>query len=182
MVLTKQPGREDRRQLKYWLWKSYFSASREPNYRHLDHKLIVEPILGGKIGKLDDVKIMCFHGEPRIIQIDRGRFRNHRRDFYDIKGNHLPVSLKYDNAGAPFAYHDQLDRLLDLSRQLCRNFTFMRADFYVDGDAIYVGELTSFPSNCVHGFRPAQADLEIAKLLDDPRHELSTEKLVSIVH
>lgn len=172
-LATHQPTTAERRRMKYWLRKDYFDASREPNYKGLDRKLIIEPIIGGQFGALDDIKVMCFGGKPKLIQVDHGRYDGHYRDFYDLDGRHLPASLKYPNSGRAFDYHDQLKDLLAMASGLCAGFSFMRADFYIDGSAILVGELTSFPSNCVHGFRPLATDLTIARLFDESDLALS---------
>lgn len=173
---TRQPDPSERRKLKYWLQKSYFPANREPNYKGLDHKLIVEPIVGGSFGALDDIKVFCFFGEPRLIQVDRGRFLGrHSRDFYDVRGQFLPIAIKYPSAGQPFAYARELDEVLRFARALSRGFTFLRVDFYVDHGNVLVGELTSFPSNCVQSIKPAEADAIVAKALEHPGFEIGPD-------
>lgn len=171
---TEQPTPEERRRLKYWMRKSYFAANREPNYRGLEHKLIIEPVIGGRFGAVDDVKVMCFHGEPRLIQVDRGRFQGrHRRDFYDIDGRYLPIAIKYPTANERFAYGAELPEILQLSRALAAGFPYLRVDLYVVEGRVYVGELTSFPSNCVQAFRPPEADRIIARALDAPGYAIA---------
>lgn len=165
----RQPSDEERRRLKYWIRKNYFTAGREPNYRGLEKKLIVEPIIGGVFGAVDDIKIWCFFGKPKIVQVDRGRYSgDHRRDFFDIEGRLLPVSLKYPAAGLPFPFPERLAEILAISQRLSAAFRFIRVDLYVADGKVLVGELTSFPSNCIHPFRPPEADLAIAPALDEP--------------
>lgn len=173
---TAQPSLAERRRLKYWLQKSYFPANREPNYKALDHKLIVEPIIGGAFGAIDDVKVFCFFGEPRLVQVDRGRFLGrHSRDFYDIRGQYLPIAIKYPSAGQPFAYAGELDEILRLARLLTQGFSFLRADFYIHGGKVLVGELTSFPSNCVQSIKPAEADVIVARALDERELDITPD-------
>src|SRR5690606_4023033 len=46
LILTdNQPNRSERGLLKEWLRHSYFSISREPNYRKLEPRVIVEELL-----------------------------------------------------------------------------------------------------------------------------------------
>lgn len=173
---TEQPTAQERRRLKYWMRKSYFAANREPNYRGLEHKLIVEPVIGGAFGALDDVKVMCFFGEPRLIQVDRGRFAGrHRRDFYDIDGRYLPIAIKYPSAHEAFAYGAQLPEILRLARALSSGFPYLRVDLYVADGRVLVGELTSFPSNCVQAFHPPEADRIIARALVAPGFAISPQ-------
>jgi hypothetical protein len=169
----RQPNDEERRTLKYWLKKSYFKANREPNYRHLEHKLIVEPILGGAFGGIEDVKVLCFHGKPKLIQVDHARYGEHRRDYFDIKGRALPVTMRKQAANLPFPFPEKLGEILAMSEKLSAGFSFIRADFYVVDERILVGELTSFPTNCTVPFQPLSADLIIARLFDEPDLEIS---------
>lgn len=174
-----QPTAEERRLLKYWLKKSYFTANREPNYRDLEHKIIVEPVIGGAFGAIDDVKVLCFHGRPKLIQIDHNRFGAHGRDYFDVAGRRLAVEMRKPAAGEPFPYAEELPRILDMARKLSAGFTFIRVDFYVDAGRLIIGELTSFTTNCTIPFRPASADLLFARLFDDPDLEISPEALAA---
>lgn len=173
MFRDRQPDARERRILRYWLWKSYFAANREPNYRHLEKKLIVEEAIGGGLGSIDDIKVLCFHGRPKFIQVDYGRFGDHRRDYYDLAGRLLPVEMRKPSGGRAFPFPDKLTRLLDLSAALSQGFSFIRVDFYIAGEAILVGELTSFPTNCTVPFKPEFADRMIARLFDEPDLEVS---------
>jgi hypothetical protein len=40
--------------------------------------------------ELKDYKFFCFDGEPRLIQVDFDRFRNHKRNLYDRSGGISP--------------------------------------------------------------------------------------------
>ena len=180
MFRDRQPDARERRILRYWLWKSYFAASREPNYRHLEKKLIVEEAIGGGLGEIDDVKVHCFHGRPKLIQVDYGRFGDHRRDLYDMSGALLPVEHRKPPGRRPFPYQDKLAELARLCEGLSAGFTYIRVDFYVFGEKILVGELSSFPSNCTVPFRPAAADRIIARLFDEPDFELTPAAFAEI--
>ncbi len=164
----QQPDAAERRTLKYWLWKSYFAANREPNYAGLEHKLIVEPIIGGAFGAIEDVKVLCFHGRPKLIQVDHNRYSGHKRDYFDIRGRLLPIAMRKAPAGLAFPYPDKLAPLLDYAARLSAGHSFLRVDFYIVGDDILVGELTSFPTNCTVPFKPDAADRAIARLFDEP--------------
>lgn len=174
-----QPDERQRRILKYWLRKSYFAANREPNYRFLKKKLIVEPVLGGVFGAVDDIKVLCFHGRPKLIQVDHGRFAEHRRDYFDLSGDLLPISMRKARAGRPFPCPEKLPDILAAAARLSAGFSFMRVDFYVVDGQTLVGEMTSFPTNCTIPFQPASADLYIARLFDEPELEVTRAALVA---
>lgn len=163
-----QPSADQRRTLKYWLRKSYFDANREPNYKTLEHKLIVEPVIGGAFGEIEDIKVLCFHGRPKLVWIDHDRYAAHTRDFFTLDGEYVPVSYRYPSAGRPFPYPDQLAKLKEFSEKLSAGFSFMRVDFYFVDGVLLVGELTSFISNCVATFQPPSAELAFGRLFDEP--------------
>ncbi len=181
-----QPDARARRKMKYWLWKSYFSASREPNYKNLQHKLIVEPVIGGPFGTLEDVKVWCFHGRPKLIQVDHDRHSHHRRDLFSVEGALLPIERLAPQAGRPFGYRGQLPEILRLSQILSAGFSFARIDLYVLGDTVLVGEISSFADGCVSPFRPDSADRIVGRLFDEPdlalEPETFTEPLPRLSH
>lgn len=168
MHLEGQPTREARATLKYWLKKSYFTANREPNYKHLERKLIVEPVIGEAFGAIEDVKVLCFHGRPKFIQVDHARFNRHERDYFDIQGRLLPISMRKPSAGLSFPFPEKLTEMLSMAAALSKGFTFIRIDYYVAEGRVLVGELTSFPTNCTVPFRPLEADFRIAELFENP--------------
>ncbi len=170
-----QPDAKQRGLLKYWLWKSYFAANREPNYSKLEKKLIVEEVIGGGLGVVEDVKVLCFNGKPKMIQVDYGRYDDHRRDYFDLTGALLPVEMRKPAARLPFPFPDKLPRILDIAARLSAGFSFIRVDFYIAGEAILIGELTSFPTNCTVPFKPESADLTIARLFDEPDLEITPQ-------
>lgn len=174
-----QPTPDERRRMKYWLWKSYFAANREPNYRGLEHKLIVEPVIGGAFGAIEDVKVLCFGGRPKLIQVDEGRFGRHVRDYYDIRGERLPVTMRKPAGELPFRFAAVLPELLSIAARLSDGYRFLRVDCYIVGTDILIGELTQFPTNCTVPFRPETADRIIARLFDEPDLDLTPELLAA---
>lgn len=168
-----QPTPRERQALRYWLGKSYFAANRELNYKNLAKKLIVEPWIDNGGQPLEDVKLLCFHGRPKLIQVDRDRFDGHRRDYFDIRGALLPLTMRKAAAGLPFPHPDLLPRMVEVAKALSSGFPFLRVDLYVVGDQLLVGELTSFPTNCTIPFRPDAADRRIASLFVDPDQDIT---------
>jgi hypothetical protein len=76
--------------------------------------------------------------------------------------------MRVPPAGLPFPYPKQLAEIAATASALSQDMTFIRVDLYVWEGRIYIGELTSFPTNCTVPFRPREADLTIAALFDDP--------------
>jgi len=171
-LVDAQPSSEERAALSYWLRKSYFIANREPNYKRLEKKLIVEPLLGGEPGQLKDIKVFCYQGQPKMIQIDHSRFGKHLRDFFDMSGRPLAMQMRKPRAYEPFPYPEKLAEITEAAAKLSAPFNFIRTDFYVWRDQVLVGELTSFPGNCTQPFRPLEAEQLLARWFDDPREPI----------
>ncbi len=156
----------DRDVLRTWLNKGHYRGTREANYRYLQPKIIVEEFFsedGACIPK--DYKIFCFHGAPKLIQVDNGRFERHTRNFYDMQWNRLPMTYLYP-AGPEDEEPPLLETMLKVASQLASVFAFVRVDLYAIRTRICVGELTFCPEGANAPLRPPAADIELAKLFD----------------
>lgn len=157
----------DRDLLCGWLEKERYSSTKEGNYRHLRPKVIVEEFLsqdGVSVPK--DYKLFCFHGAPKLIQVDSNRFGEHTQNFYDLEWNRLPVTYGVSTGSMDDDKPRLLDEILDVSSKLCAPFSFVRVDLYVSETAIRTGELTFCPRGVNDLLLPPAADIELAKLFD----------------
>jgi hypothetical protein len=111
--------------------------------------------------ELKDYKVMCFDGEPKLIELHQGRFTNkHTQDFYDTSWNRTSIT----QCGEPlsdslFPKPVLLDKMLELSRVLAKGMPHVRVDWYIIDGKLYFGEITFFDAS---GFDP----------FDDPRDDL----------
>ena len=75
----------DRAELEKWFEIDYYKSKREPNYRHLAPKIIVEEFFSEDSRTVpNDYKIFCIRGIPKFIQVDGDRFSGHTRNLYDL--------------------------------------------------------------------------------------------------
>ena len=156
----------DRGLLCEWLKKERYSSTREASYRFLRPKVIVEEFLsedGVSVPK--DCKLFCFHGVPKLIQVDSDRFGEHTRNFYDTGWNRLPVTFRYP--GGPEDERPRLlEEMLSIATRPASRFSFVRVDLYASGARVRVGELTFCPEGANAPILPDAADIELAKLFD----------------
>ena len=81
-----------------------------------------------------------------------------REDYTDIESIQLP---------------EFLDDMIDVAKDLCKDFPFVRVDFFIANERYYFAELTFTPSACMMPFNPDKYDLEwgnrlnIRKLVED---------------
>lgn len=160
------------KQFGKWKQLSTVVIAREWAYKDIPPKIIVEELLvskdGTQKGDLNDYKIMCFNGTPRVIWVDVDRYTNHKRNFYDTQWNLLPVKSDcptYDNVlPAPYG----LEKMLEIAASIAKDFPFVRVDFYSLNQRIYIGELTFYPwSGCVK-YTPDSFDFELGDMFELP--------------
>jgi TupA-like ATPgrasp len=153
--------------LARWFAARYYPLKREPNYRHLAPKVVVEECVpfGGDDGP-DDYKVFCFFGRAQFIQLDEGRFGTHRRRMYARDWTPLPFTLTRAPA-EPRAAPPNLEAMVALAERLAAPFEFMRVDLYSDGHRILVGELTSYPGNCASPLIPFEYNEALGSLFTD---------------
>lgn len=136
-----------KRVLRRHLNSNYFWWTREWPYKDVTPMVMAEEYLEdeGLDTGLVDYKVTCFNGNPRLIEVHRGRFGEHTCNYYDQDWN--PVSI--DWAGIPVSpveveRPEKLEKMLELSSVLTRGIPQVRCDWYVLGDRLVFGELTLF--------------------------------------
>lgn len=155
--------------LNHSLINNYYKHTREWPYKNVKPRIIAEMFLDNDNEEIDDYKVHCFNGEPKITLVcsDRHSSSGLTEDFYDNDWNHLnlkrpgvPNSKKLHNKPVNF------DEMLSISRILSKNHQFIRVDFYIVKDRLYIGELTFYPSGGFDGYEPEEYDMILGNWLD----------------
>ena len=159
--------RPDKTMMTSWLNDNYYRASREANYRYLQRKIIVEEFFSVD-GRLppNDYKIFCFHGQPKLIEVDAGRFDRHTRNFYDVSWNRLPFAIKYPARPQTDPKPRHLSRMLEIASVLSRPFPSIRVDLYAHSGKIKVGELTNCHGGGTEFVNPSTAESWLGSLFN----------------
>lgn len=158
----------DRAAMKRWIGESYFHRGREPQYRFIEPKVIVEELIGEGDTVPVDIKVYCFHGVVRFIEADFDRFNELRRDLYDAEGKPLDIEFLFPRSGRPLPCPELLPELRRVAETLAADLSFVGVDLYVVGQRILVGELTSTPENCNATFRPAEGGRLLGRFFARP--------------
>jgi len=164
VILRTNGSPVDRERIKRWFGIDYYRSGREWNYRGLDPKVIVEPLIFGATN-VEDFKIFCFRGEPRLIQVDIDRHIDHTRKFFDVEWNEQDFSIIYPRSTADFPRPASLQKMLAAARKLSAPFSFVRIDLYSDGDQVLVGEITNCSENAGGFFVPRSAERRASELM-----------------
>ena len=154
--------------LTKWMKRSWFWLGREWVYANIKPRIVCEKYIGDLVGVPNDYKIMCFNGEPQIIQIHR-KDNNFQPiiDFYDMNGNMLPFRKKgFANSDILDIDVESLKKMFELARKLSQGTLYLRTDFYLVSGEIYFGELTFFDSSGLIEFEPDESNIFLGKMLN----------------
>ena len=139
-------------QFKKWGKEKYWLPYSEMQYKYAPKKIIVEKYLEDEEypNALPDYKAYCFHGEPLAFLVMHDRDKVLKREFFDKDWNRLP-----DHPGFPAPAVETpkpmcLDKLIEVSRALSKDFPFVRCDFYVVNGKVFFGEMTFTPAGGIY--------------------------------
>jgi hypothetical protein len=131
-----------------------------------DSKIIIEYYLedsSSTDNSINDYKFFCFDGEVDCLCIDMDRYSNHKRNFYDLKWNHLIINSDKLSSDVKLNKPGNFDEMIDLAKRLSKGFPFVRVDLYnVDGK-IYFGEMTFYPWSGYVAFSPDIFDFKLGE-------------------
>lgn len=171
-----------RRLLRDRLRKNYYWRAREPNYRPLKPKIIVEThakyLDGARSEQLVDYKFYCINGSPAALMLmlekphaESGEMCLHHR-FYDME---TWEPLPWRRSVHP---HDpvvqpkppRLDEMVRVAKCLAAPFPFVRIDFMSanDGADFISGEITFYPQGGKSAFQPESLERQFGEQLKLP--------------
>lgn len=132
-------------------------------YKNIKQRFIAEELLDVEDLPYYDFKVHCFHGEPKYIHVVS--HDPHEVTYFDTDWK--PQEFEH---GFPLIHYDIpkpecLEEMLDLSRRLSESFDYVRVDFYVLKDKLYLGELTLTMLGGLAPFEPVEVDYEWGKLI-----------------
>lgn len=157
--------------LNKWMNDNYaFKNGLELQYRNIEHKIIIEKYMDDGTGDLKDYKFHCFQGKPKLIWVDCDRYRNHKRNLYDLKWNQLPYIINTNYLSCPSQKKPKLlNKMIELSSILSKGFVYARIDFYIIFEKIYFGEITFTSSSGTDQIKPRHFDRKLASLIKLPK-------------
>ena len=135
--------------------QNIYLYNKEWAYKNVPRRILAEQYLE-EIGvdDLHDYKVLCFHGQPKLIEFHSGRNSgNHTQDFYTPEWELTDITqegygqLSSQKQPQP----DCLDEMINLSSLLSAEIPHCRVDWYVVQGKLYFGEITFFDSG---GFCP----------------------------
>jgi len=143
-----------RRLARNWYWRSRQWVYKDIKPRIIAEKLLVEE----NNAKLNDYKIFCFNGEPKINCVKFYGSDGCKVNFYSPKWEYQPFTVMacQTDPNAPLEKSESLNLMVDLARKLSAQKTHVRVDFYYINKAVYFGELTFYHAEGLLGFDPPE--------------------------
>lgn len=153
---------------RWWLQLNYSYFEKEWQYDKIKPRIVVEKLLVDISGQVpSDYKLFYINGKFEFLQLDIGRFTNHKRNMYDKDWNLLPFT--YSTLGPnkePLVTNGgfvekplNFEKLIELGEKLAKPFPFVRVDFYILNEKIYFGELTFHTGGGYSHITPNEWDL-----------------------
>ena len=151
------------------LWNSGIkigaNAGREWAYENdYPSRIIIEKYLEDKTGSgsLSDYKLMFFNGKFRSLWVDKDRYSDHHRGFWDEKLIFLPdVYSDHDTFSAPPALPACMPEMIKVGEILSKDFPYARIDLYDVGGKVVFGEITFYPWSGYVKFTPPEFDIQL---------------------
>lgn len=165
---SKVDWETSKKKIDRWLKFDPYKRTREWPYKGLKSRFIIEEFLEDSNGNTFDYKFWCFNGVPKILQVDVGRFEDHKRNIYyadsfqqinDIRISHQKTEK---NISKPTNY----EKMIEVARKLSKDFIFVRVDLYNIDGKIYFGELTFYPGNCNERILPLKYEDVLGEMLE----------------
>ena len=142
-----------------WMHTDFGSYTTERHYLNIKRKILLEPYLE----VCRDYKFWCFNGEPRMFTAEPRR--NHY-NHYDLQCNKLDISrIEYPALDMPVELPNRLEEMISFSKKLSEDFKFVRVDFMVNRDELYLGELTFIPASGYLNYENPETDFMLGEWL-----------------
>lgn len=153
------------------LRKNFYYTGREWPYKGVKPRIIAEKYMVDESGtELKDYKVFNFNGEPKLIQVDFGRFSKHMRNLYSTEWDYIEGKIEYEcDPNYIIDKPKALKQMLVLSKKLSSDFPHLRVDFYLIDEKVYFGELTLYHGSGFEKFTPESLGLELGSYIKLPR-------------
>lgn len=156
-----------KKDLNHWKGNIFkMDPGREWAYTQMkSSRIIVEELLEDDTtgdGSIDDYKLMCFNGKFRCLWVDKGRYSDHHRGFWDENLEFLKdVYSDHDTFDTPPALPENMKEMVSIAEKLSEDFPYARVDLYNIKGKIYFGEITFYPWSGYVKFTPDEFDYRL---------------------
>ena len=135
-----------------------------------NNRIELEPL------SLQDYKIYCFNGEPKMIMVSYGRFTDNMTfDYYTADWKKTPMTWGANNSDIIAKRPVNFDLMLEICRKLSVGIPHVRVDLYNVQGRIYFGEFTFFDSSGFEHIDPPKWDYQFGEWLTIPNNKKNSK-------
>lgn len=138
--------------INYAYWSYY-----ELHYKNIKPQIFAEELLDKDICNISNYEVYCFNGKPEFILYRKAK-EYFEQQIYSITGERLNFDIEYKSLNE-IEKPQNLKITVEFAETLCRNFKFVRVDFFESNNEIYFGEMTFTPYSGFIKFIPDSFDL-----------------------
>lgn len=152
--------------LASWLKEDFGAFNIELHYSAIKkHRIICEEYLGDC---LTDYKFFCFNGEPSCIYVSKDLIHDRQAQigFFYLDGTKMPLHRNDYIDLAEVTLPPFFEEMRNAATVLCKDFPFVRVDFFVTDNTWYFAEMTFTPGAGMMPFDPESFDLEWGNRID----------------
>ena len=138
-------------------------------YINIKKKIFAEEYLSDDMGIY---KVDCYNGKPKFIRAYKKIPKQNYKigNIYDLNWNLTDIETGLRNIkrdpNITFKKPKRLKKMLEYSKKLSKEFAFVRVDFYIHNNKIYLSELTFTTSNIKMPYRDKEQSIYLGKFLD----------------
>lgn len=153
----------DREKLKRALAFDVYRETREINYKHLRKRIICEELIDND-ETVKDYKMFFYRGVLKYIRVYSGRGDTRRQNSYDSGWNRIDIIYNNYATGEWESVPRNFSLMCEIAGKIARNFESVRVDLYLQGDNVYVGEITHCPDQANGTFKTIEQEREISRI------------------
>lgn len=169
LIVREKDEKEWQKQLFFLKeWSNTVAASfgREWAYDGIKrNRILIEELLedpNNADGSIDDYKFMCFNGKFRCLWVDKGRYSDHHRGFWDENLNFLDgIYSDHETFSVPPKLPDNIQDMVKIAGKLSEDFPHARIDLYNIQGRIVFGEITFYSFSGYVRFTPDEFDFRL---------------------
>lgn len=153
------------KQLDQWMKEDFGAFNLERHYSEIkNHRILCEEFLGECI---TDYKFFCFNGTPKCLYVstDLIHDREAKIGFFYLNGEKIPMTRDDYADIQEITLPPFWEEMLKTVQVLCKDFPFVRVDFFVKEDRFYFAELTFTPGAGMMPFNPDIFDVKWGDML-----------------
>lgn len=161
---------EARKRFCRWMDTDYaFYQGFELQYKGIPRKILAVGYLGGIEDWLEEYEVYCFNGSPEYIHYITDRNGTAKKAVFDIHWERMPFTTGHFTQAGHVRKPRQLEKIVEMSRILSKDFLFVRVDWFVPGDgSIRFAEMTFTPASGLVLWDPPEYDRVVGQKLRLP--------------